>query len=395
MERVAVMQKIVDKIITQKEAGQLLNLCVRQVGRLKKDFLVKGATGLVPKAKSGRPPILQEYKDQVMGFVKEKYYDFGPEFAAQKLREVHGLKLSRETLRQWMIQEGLWVPQKIKKIKVHQSRNPRKREGELIQIDGSHHDWFEGRGEKSCLLVFIDDATGKIIGMRFEKSETTLGYMRCVEETIKAYGRPVAYYSDRHSIFRTTRDADNLYQETQFKKSLTILKIDLICAYSPQAKGRVERCNKTLQDRLIKEMRLLGISSMEEANAYLPTFIKKFNAQFGKEPALEEKAYRPLNHTGEELELILSCKEERKLSKNLEFSLENKKYQIQNVGKGYRLQGKCVEILELMNGETRVMCEGKPLEYKILEQKKGPLMADSKDINRVVDSLVKDALIAA
>jgi len=162
-----------------------------------------------------------------------------------------------------MMEVGLWKGRSRQKARIHQSRDRRPRFRELVQIDGSPHDWFESRAPKCCLLVMIDDATSRLIFMRFEESETTFGYMRCVSGShLKRYGRPVAYYSDRHSIFKTTREqcVDRMLQDTQLHRALKDLKIDLICANSPQAKGRVERANSTLQDRLIKEMRLKGIS---------------------------------------------------------------------------------------------------------------------------------------
>ncbi len=173
-----------------------------------------------------------------------------PTFAAEKLNACEGLKLSKETLRQWMIAAGIWKKRTRKKAySIHQSRERRTRFGELVQIDGSHHDWFEGRGPKCCLLVFVDDATSRIIGLHFDKSETTLGYMHLIQQHLKHYGRPLAYYSDKHGIFKVTKKgANGKDQDTQLHRALKTLQIELICAHSSQAKGRVERNNQTLQD---------------------------------------------------------------------------------------------------------------------------------------------------
>lgn len=177
-----------------------------------------------------------DFKHKVLTAVRERYHDFGPTFASEKLY-LEGLQVSKETLRQWMIADGLWKGRVRKQARIHQCRERRARFGELVQIDGSHHDWFEGRAEKCCLLVFIDDATSKILGLRFEESETTLGYMRLMKETIERYGRPLAYYNDRHSIFKTTREqnVDGIFQDTQLRRALRGLQIEDICAHSPQA----------------------------------------------------------------------------------------------------------------------------------------------------------------
>ena len=196
----------------------------------------------------------------------------------------------------------------------------------VLLMIGLKHDWFEGRAPKCCLLVFIDDATSKILGLRFEPSETTLGYMRLIKETVESYVRPLAYYNDKHAIFKTLRDVDGIFEDTQLRRALRSLQIEDICAHSPQAKGRVERSNQTLQDRLVKEMRLKGISSTEEANAYVPEFIADYNRRFSVEAAKAEDAHRKLHHDQAVLKRILSVHTTRTLSKNLEFSLDCKKY---------------------------------------------------------------------
>jgi hypothetical protein len=235
----------------------------------------------------------------------------------------------------------------------------------------------------------IDDATSKIVYMRFEEAETTMGYMRSIASHVLEYGRPVAYYSDKHGIFKTTNDkcVDRITTDTQLHRALKELKIELICAHSPQAKGRVERANGILQDRLIKEMRLKNISSIEEANQYLPSFIKSYNAKFGVGPASREDAHRPLLTNNEELDFILSKREIRKVSKNLECSFNNKIYQIQAVGHGYRLRQASVTICETRQGETKIIYEGKPLAYTILERTPGPKEADDKELNLILDRL--------
>lgn len=389
MDKVLILQRVVDKKMTQAEAGEVLKITGRHIRRLIKKFKLEGWEGLVAKKQESQKKFKPEFKEEVLGFIREKYYDFGPTFVEEKLKENQGIQVSRETLRKWMMEENIWRGKRRKKARIHQSRERRSRFGELVQIDGSLHDWFEGRAPKCCLLVMIDDASSKIIYMRFEERETTFGYMRCIEKHLKKYGRALAYYSDRHSIFKTTREQciDRLLEDTQLYRALKELGIELICANSPQAKGRVERANSTLQDRLIKEMRLRGISSIEEGNAYLEEYIKQHNKRFSVEPRSSENAHRPLNKTEKELELILSKRETRKVSKNLEISFEKKIYQIKGVGHGYRLRQSHVTICETFKNEIKIMYQGKELEYNIFEPA-GPKEADSKDVNHIMDKLV-------
>ena len=201
--------------------------------------------------------------------------------------------------------------------------------GLMTQLDGSPHDWFEGRGPRCTLLVFIDDATSKIVAMLFTPQECTQAYFDAIENYIKRYGRPIAFYSDKHGIFRinTPEATEKSTGDTQLSRALKELDIELICANSPQAKGRVERANKTLQDRLVKEMRLCGISTIEAANAYLPEYIEKHNQRFAKEPACSVDAHRQGLPKDDVLHLIFSSQTTRKLSKNLELSYQNIIYQ--------------------------------------------------------------------
>lgn len=168
-----------------------------------------------------------------------------------------------------MIEEKIWISKKIKAVKVHQRRAPRDCYGELLQMDGSYHDWFEERAPECCLIVLVDDATSRIMWLQFVKWESCSSYFRAIKNYIKKFGKPMSIYTDRHAVFETTRKTDKNYKDTQFHRAVSTLGIKLIMAYSPQAQGRVERLNGVLQDRLVKEMRLARISSMEEGNAFL------------------------------------------------------------------------------------------------------------------------------
>jgi transposase len=389
LDKIYILRQVSEKIISQVEAAEKIGISVRQVRRIQKKLKEEGAWGIKPKAKGGNRKFKEEFKTKVMAIVSKEYPDFGPTFAAEKVKEQHQIAISKETLRQWMVEAGLWHSRKRKAARIHQTRTRRAHLGELVQIDGSHHDWFEGRGEKSCLYVFIDDATSRLLSMRFELTETTTGYFRCVDTHLKSHGRPLAYYSDRHSIFKTTRPgAVETLGPTQFYRALRELNIELICAHSPQAKGRVERANKTLQDRLVKEMRLRNISTIEDANAYLPSFIEAHNKKFALPAAKPEDAHRPFNIDPSALDRIFSFQEERKLSKNLECRYKGKIFQIQSVGGGYHLQHASVTICELMNGRIEILRKNVPLAFKQhISSIKEPLMGERKDLDALLKTV--------
>jgi len=194
---------------------------------------------------------------------RERYADFGPTFAAEKLAERHNLKVSRETLRSWMQQAGIWMSRAERK-RIQQPRHRREHIGELIQIDGSGHRWFEDRAAVCTLLVFVDDATSRLMELRFVASESTFAYFEALKAYLRRHGKPVAFYSDKHSIFRVSNEnAASGNGMTQFGRALSELNIEILCANTSQAKGRVERAHHTLQDRLVKELRLAGISTIE------------------------------------------------------------------------------------------------------------------------------------
>ena len=284
LKRLSVLESLKAGRMSQKAAGQLLGIQERQVRRLIKKFRLEGARGLISK-KRGKPSNHQlppGLKSLAIEIVKEHYADFGPTLAKEYLSEQHGINLSVETLRQAMIAAELWKPKRQKLVRIHQQRQRRACFGELVQIDGSPHDWFEGRADKCSLLVLVDDATSALLGLHFVKAESTQGYFKLLRDYFKAYGLPMALYSDRHSIFQVNNAKKNGPEPTQLGRAMDTLGVELILASSPQAKGRVEKANRTLQDRLIKAMRLKGISSIDDANAYLPEFIEQYNEKFAK-----------------------------------------------------------------------------------------------------------------
>ena len=369
LDRYALIEQAKEKRIRQVNAAEMLGISDRHFRRLLKAYRKEGASGLLSKRRGKPSNNLKPEKERkkALRLIKEKYEGFGPTLAREKLVERHKMKVSIETVRKWMIEEGLWEARKQRKVKIYQSRARRERAGELVQIDGSPHDWFEGRREKCCLLGFIDDATSRIMHLKFVEVETTQGYLEGVKEYIEAHGKPERLYSDRHNIFRINSKEDGYRKKgvTQLGRALKELNIELICANSPQAKGRVERLFNTLQDRLVKEMRLEGISTIEEGNKYLPKYVKKHNRKFAVEAAKPEDRHREVEKETL-LDEILCYKTERTVSKNLEVSYEGKIIQIETDKQTNRLRRAKVMIVEKLDGELKVKYQGKELKYKEL-----------------------------
>lgn len=363
LERYRVIQKVAEGSLTQRKAAELLNLSDRQIRNLLILIKTEGAKGLISK-KRGHPSnrrALASFRHHVLSIVRQKYEDFGPTLAREKLEEVHGIKLSKETLRKWMAESHIWVP-KQRKIKTHPSRMRRECFGEMIQVDGSHEFWFENRGEKCVVIVFIDDASGKITSLYFCKEETLDGYYKALEKHLLRYGKPLSIYSDRFSVFDSPVEG-NL---TQFQRALRSLGIKPILANSPQAKGRVERANRTLQDRLIKEMRLLEINTIEAANEFADRFVEKYNKSFSKEPANTFDAHRPLE-IEVDLSRILSRYEERTLTKDGVFQFHNRFYILMEDLKGTSPRGQRIELRVEKMGNVRAFLKDKEVVVKRLE----------------------------
>jgi len=370
ISRLEVMQKLGEKRMSQKEAGAILGVSERQIKRLLKAYRKKGAVGLVSKhrGRKGTHCLPVETKRKALDLLKSKYKGFGPTLAHEKLVEKESLKLSDESVRQLMITEGLWKPRKVKKVVVHQLRERRACVGELVQIDGSPHDWFEGRAAACVLLVFIDDASGKLLQLLFVESESFFSYCTAADGYFRQYGKPVAFYSDKHGIFRVnTPSVGQGDALTQFGRAMQELDIQIICANTPQAKGRVERVNQTLQDRLVKEMRLRGISSMAEGNTYLPEFIADFNQRFAAEPRSSVNAHRTLT-AKDDLAIILTWQEQRIVSKNLTVQFEKVVYQIQTKRPSYALRNAHVTVCVNAQQQVTILYKGKPLEHTIYHQ---------------------------
>jgi transposase len=389
--RLEVMQRLKEKRLMQKEAAQLLGISIRQVKRLWCAYRKKGAKGLV-SARRGKPSnhrLDAGIAQQALDLIKERYEDFGPTLAHEKLVEVHGLQLSRESVRRIMIEERLWKPKRVsEEPPARQMRERRACLGELVQIDGSEHAWFEGRGPKCTLLVFIDDATGQLLELWFVPHESFFGYCEAAQHYFEHYGKPVAFYSDKHGVFRVNQEQPLGLTSglTQFGRAMQALDIQIICANSPQAKGRVERANQTLQDRLVKELRLLGISDPVSGNAYLPKFREDFNRRFAVVPRSTYDAHRPLLEN-ENLKIILTHQKIGTLSKNLTVQSNRVIYQIQSDRPDYTLRHAQVTVCENALGEVTILYKNQPLAYTIFRQPvRQAEVADTKTLDHLIRS---------
>lgn len=391
IDRVGIVELVEAKKLSQIEGSKQLNISTRQMRRLQKRYREEGIEGLVSKHR-GKPSnnrIGEAIKSEVCKLIREKYPDFGPTLAHEKLVERHHIKFSVESIRQMMIADGLWTPKQKKNQRVFQLRPRRERFGELIQIDGSPHDWFEGRSDSCTLIVFIDDATSQLTSLQFFPTETTKAYMDVLKKHMADYGRPVSLYSDRHGIFRVNQEeAKSGDGHTQFSRALDTLDIESIQAQTPQAKGRVERVNQTLQDRLVKEMRLKGINNLDEANAFLPEFISDFNQRFEKPAKNKDDAHRKVLHTPREIDLILSRHSKRKVTNELEISYEKTIYQIK--GKRHRLKQKQITVCDLFGKEIVLLYEGEEIAYQRFSEKRScPNPEDEKTLNKRVDQAME------
>jgi transposase len=387
LSRVEVMQKLSEKRMSQKEAGTMLHVSTRQIKRLLKIYRHKGAAGLVSKhrGRKGNNRLAESVKKQALNLLKTKYRGFGPTLAHEKLVEKEKLQLSDESVRQLMIAEDLWKARKAKKVAVHQLRERRACFGELVQIDGSPHDWFEGRAEACVLLVFIDDATGKLVQLLFVDSESFVSYAQAAEGYFRQFGKPVAFYSDKHGIFRVNLPSVGTGTAlTQFGRAMQELEIEIICANTPQAKGRVERVIQTLQDRLPKEMRLRKIASRAAGNAYLPEFLVDFNQRFAEPPRSDVDLHRPLT-AKEDLSHILTWQETRTLSKNLTFQFQKTVYQIQTKRPTYALRNALVTVCVNAQQQITILYNGKSLPYTIYHQQaKQANVVSAKELDQVL-----------
>ena len=367
LDRLYILQRVCDRRLKAVEASRILGITPRQMRRLVERFKQSGAAGLISRSR-GKPSnnrLPEALSREAIDCVRRRYSDFGPTFAAEKLREVHQVKISVESLRGLMIAEGLWTPRNLRDARVQQPRQRRACIGELIQIDGCDHDWFEDRAPRCSTLAFIDDATSRIMELRFVESESTFEYFAATRNYLAAHGKPAAFYSDKHSVFRVnTNTAAAGTGITQFARALADLQIGLICANTPAAKGRVERAHATMQDRLVKELRLAGICSRQAANAFAPQFVADYNRRFGKAARSEHNAHRELLAT-ENLDDIFCWQEERSLRPNLTLRYDRVQYLIKPTPENLPLRKQRVTVFEFVDGHIEIRAGKRILEHQI------------------------------
>ena len=372
IERLEVIQRVSRKTLKQGQAAKLLGLSTRQIKRLVRGFKMQGPQALVSKHrnKPSNHAHTQAFKDEVVRIITAEYPDFGPTLASEKLALRQGIKISVETTRQLMIQAGLWKQKTQKKKTIHPPRLRRGCVGELVQIDGSPHDWFEDRGPRCTLIVFIDDATSRVQWMRFVKAETTFAYFKVFRLYIERYGKPLAVYSDQFGVFKVNmKEAKTGTGLTQFGRAMEELDIELIFAHSPQAKGRVERSNSTQQDRLVKELRLAGICDMEAGNKFLEEHYTEYhNQKFAVSPRDPMDVHRPCLSLSA-IDLCFTLQETRTVQKNITIQYKNKIYKIDAPGKGYRLRQAIVTVCESELGEITILHDEKSLSYTVIDKK--------------------------
>jgi transposase len=385
IKRCEILTMANEKQITQREGAKRTGVTERHFRRMLHNYREQGAEGIISKRRgrvsSNRMP--KEQQEKILNKLKDDYQGFGPTLASEKLLEREGIKVSKETVRQIMIAAELHRPKLRKKDKTHPLRERRPRRGELIQIDGSYHDWLEDRAEKACLLLFVDDATSEILAAEFVEHESYLTYAKLCKRYFRKYGLPEAFYTDRFSVFRVNHsNVTTTEAQTMFERAMKDMGIELICAFSPQAKGRVERANQTLQDRLVKEMRLAGIKDYEQANTFLAGYLPIYNQKFAVQPTSPIDSHEPLRPEND-LDWIFTKKTQRILSKDLSFQYERVIYQIQTSRPAYTLQKREVTVLENDQGKLRVVLGQDQLAFKrFIRQPKRNQLASGKDIQQ-------------
>ena len=384
--KLEILSRVKDRLITQVKASELLEISYRHTKRIYKRYREQGDKGLIHKSR-GRPSsrrIEKKIRKQILIRYKRKYWDFGPTLASEHLESSDNYVISHETLRLWLIEEGLW--QKERKRKKHRSwRERREHVGELVQMDGSHHDWFEGRGRKAVLIVMVDDAGGRTFA-RFYRSETTRACMGTFWRYADLYGLPQALYVDRDSIYRCEREPtvdEQLKQTgplTQFGRAMNTLGVKIIPAYSPQAKGRVERANGTLQDRLVKEMRLKGIETMEKANWFLEeTFLPKYNEKFNVPPKKQEDIHRRIPEDIA-LDEVLCFEDSRQVQNDWTVRWKNRFLQLTKRNKALGLVKQHITVREKLDGTIQLVYKGHTLAFEELPERPKKTSAKLKQL---------------
>ncbi len=369
LRRLHIIEKVLEGGLKQVEAAEILLLSSRQIRRMVKRIRKEGQRGIVHRSR-GRPSnrkIADQLKEKVIRLYRKSYKGFGPTLACEKLLERDGVSLSDETLRGWLIRSGDW--KRVRKRKKHrQWRERKKHAGEMVQMDGSHHAWFEDRGEPCVLMGYIDDAKGNVFG-RFYDHEGTMPAMDSFKRYIRKYGLPLKVYLDGHSTYKSTakptieEQLEGVEPLSEFERALKELEVEVSHAHSAQAKGRIERLFRTFQDRLIKEMRLKGVRTIEEGNRFLAEYLSVYNERFSVRPREKEDLHRPLPR-GLDLNAILCIKTERTLRNDFTVAHNRKLYQIEEATKASK-----VIVQDRMNGSMKITYQGQPLRFREITER--------------------------
>ncbi|EDI4631198.1 ISNCY family transposase [Salmonella enterica subsp. enterica serovar Poona] len=397
INRLKILQDVIDRNLRPGQAAEMLGITPRHCSRLLKRYRQSGPLGMnnQSRGRTGNRLLPASLTDQALNIIRERYADFGPTLARENLAENHGIVLGKETLRRLMIKTGLWVPRKQRAPKIQQPRYRRACCGELIQIDGCDHHWFENRAPACTALVYVDDATSRLMQLRFVKSESTFTYFEATRGYLEKHGKPLALYSDKASVFRiNNKNATGGDGYTQFGRAMHELNIQTICANTSSAKGRVERAHLTLQDRLVKELRLRGISSVDAANDFADEFMTDYNRRFGKAPRHDFDVHRPLE-TDDDLTVFFTWREPRRVSKSLTVQYDKVLYLIEDKELSRRAIGKYIEVWHYPDGRKELRLNGVVLPYstydRLQEIDQGAIV-DNKHLGRTLEfiKLVQD-----
>jgi len=384
LKRLHVIHKVMEKELTQGEASKIISLSERQIRRIVKRIREEGDRGIQHRfrGRESNRKLPKKLTDRIVELYRQKYKGFGPTFTSEKLSEIDGIEVSKETVRTYLIAAGEW--QKGRKSRTHRQWRTRKQHsGGMLQMDGSHHDWFEGRRPKCVLMAYIDDATGKVYG-RFYEYEGTIPAMDSFKRYIKKYGIPMSIYFDRHTTYKSPSDPsiedeiNGTEPLSEFGRALKELDIELIHAYSPQAKGRIERLFATLQDRLVKEMRLRGISTIQEANKFLDNgYWADFNKRFMVKAHSKEDLHRAV-HRGLNLDKILCIRTERTIRNDNTIAHNKKLYQLKDA---FPKKAKIV-VQERVDGSMIMTYQEVRIKYKEIANRPEKMQEQKRKVRR-------------
>lgn len=369
LKRLHVIHKVIEGSLTQVQAAEIISLSERQIRRIVKRIEAEGDKGIQHRSrgKGSNRKAPKKLVERVRHLYQERYQGFGPTLTAEKLSEVEGIEVSKESVRTWLMESGQW--QKRRKVGTHRHWRERKScFGEMLQLDGSHHDWFDGRRPKCVLMAYIDDATSRVYG-RFYEYEGTIPAMDSFKRYIRKYGIPMSVYMDKHTTYKSPAEPsveDEINGTTplsEFGRALTELEVQIIHAHSPQAKGRIERLFKTLQDRLVKEMTLRGINTIEEANRYLDTYVSVYNKRFAVRAKEQDNLHREIPQ-GLNLDKVLCIRTVRALRNDFTIAHNGRLYQVES-----NVRTKQVTVEERANGSMLITLNGVRLAFRQITER--------------------------